>query len=73
MNTQTQKIGNTTQEDLLDKNEARKALGGIGTTKFYEILNSGELKGVKIGKRLMIRRSEIARYISSLPAYKSQH
>ncbi len=61
---------NNISDELLDKSEARKALGGIGITKFYELLNSGQLKGLKIGKRLMIRRSEIIRCISTLPAYK---
>jgi excisionase family DNA binding protein len=59
-------------DELLDKNQARAALGGIGTTKFYALLNEKKIAGVKIGKRLMVRRSEINRYIASLPAYNSQ-
>ena len=56
-------------DELLDKNEARKALGNIGNTKFYELLNDGEIMAVKIGKSLKVKRSEISRYISTLPAY----
>lgn len=58
-------------DELLDKDQARESLGGIGSTKFYQLLNKGELNAVKIGKRLMLRRSEINRYISELPPYKS--
>ena len=58
-----------TNDELLDKNQAREALGGIGNTKFYSLLNEQKLAAVKVGKRLMVRRSEINRYISSLPAY----
>lgn len=54
-------------DQLLSKIEARKALGGIGNTKFYALLRDNTISGVKLGKRLMIRRSEIDRYISSLP------
>jgi hypothetical protein len=42
-------------DELLDKDQAREALGGIGTTKFYQLLNKGELNAVKVGKRLMQR------------------
>jgi excisionase family DNA binding protein len=56
-------------DKLLNKDEARQALGGIGLTKFYQLLNEGDLEAVKIGKRLMIRRSEVDRYIASLPQY----
>jgi excisionase family DNA binding protein len=61
-----------TQDELLDKTEARKLLGGIGITTFYKLLNSNKIKAVKIGKCLKIRRSEINRYISELPEYKSE-
>ena len=57
---------------LLDKSDARKALGGIGNTKLYQLLNSGEIQGVKIGKRLMITPQSIAHYIERLPSYKPQ-
>lgn len=61
------------EDELLNKAEARKALGNIGATKLYQLLNSNQLRGVKVGKSLKIRRSEIVRYIASLPAYKTEN
>lgn len=60
-------------DQLLDKAEARKALGNIGATKLYQLLNNKHLQAVKVGKSLKIRRSEIARYIAELPAYKAEN
>ncbi|MCB9985029.1 MAG: helix-turn-helix domain-containing protein [Micavibrio sp.] len=59
-------------EELISKDEARKALGGIGNTKFYQLLNAGEIQAVKIGKSLRVRRSEIERFIKNLPSYKNE-
>lgn len=59
------------QDELLSKEDARQALGGIGNTKFYQLLNQGKIKAVKIGKSLRVRRSEIDRFISTLPEYKT--
>ncbi|OFW87511.1 MAG: hypothetical protein A3J37_07255 [Alphaproteobacteria bacterium RIFCSPHIGHO2_12_FULL_45_9] len=59
------------QDELISKEDARKALGGIGNTKFYQLLNQGQISAVKIGKSLRVRRSEIDRFISTLPEYKN--
>lgn len=60
----------TNQNDaLLDKEEARKVLGNIGNTKFYQLLSSGQLSGCKIGRRTFIRRSDLNKYISGLNNY----
>lgn len=59
------------RDELLSKEDARKALGGIGNTKFYQLLNQGQISAVKIGKSLRVRRSEIERFISTLPEYKN--
>lgn len=59
-------------DELLSKDEARKSLGGIGTTKFYQLLNAGEIQAVKIGKSLRVRRSEIERFIKNLPSYRNE-
>ena len=59
------------QDELLSKEQARKALGGIGVTKFYQLLNQGLLEAVKIGKSLRVRKSEIERFISTLPTYQN--
>jgi excisionase family DNA binding protein len=37
----------------------------------YELLASGEITGRKIGKRTVITRSELVRYLDSLPAYQA--
>jgi excisionase family DNA binding protein len=37
---------------------ARNALG-IGTTKIYELINEGQLKTVKLGRRTLIRTDSI--------------
>ncbi|HOO51565.1 MAG TPA: helix-turn-helix domain-containing protein [Alphaproteobacteria bacterium] len=60
------------QDELLSKDQARIALGGIGNTKFYQLLNAGEIQAVKIGKSLRVRRSEIERFIKNLPSYKNE-
>jgi excisionase family DNA binding protein len=39
--------------------QARVALGGIGRELMYKLINSGELRTVKIGGRRMIPRSAI--------------
>ncbi|MCB2082233.1 MAG: helix-turn-helix domain-containing protein [Hyphomicrobiales bacterium] len=41
----------------------------IGRTTGYKILNSGEIKAIKIGNKTYISREEDERYINSLPAY----
>ena len=46
--------------------EARKMLGDIGHTKFYQIVGAGKLKLVKIGRRSFLTDEEIRRYAASL-------
>lgn len=58
-------------DELLNLKQAREKLGHVGLTKLYSLLNNGDIRGVKMHKRIMIRRSEIDRYISSLPEYKT--
>jgi excisionase family DNA binding protein len=58
-------------DTLHDKPEARAILGGIGSTKFHQLLASGELSGCKIGRRTFIKRSELDRYLASLPSYQA--
>ena len=42
---------------------------GFGLTTGYKILNSGEIKAVKIGKLTFIRRQDSERWAKSLPEY----
>lgn len=41
----------------------------IGRTKFYQLLNSGEIKAVKIGKKTLIPIKELENFINKLPNY----
>jgi excisionase family DNA binding protein len=40
---------------------------GVGTTKGYELINSGKLEAVKIGRSTRITWASIKRLISSAP------
>ncbi len=42
----------------------------IGRTKLYQLLNSEEIKAVKMGKKTLIHINEIEKFICSLPKYK---
>ena len=44
---------------------ARNALG-IGTTKIYELINEGELRTVKLGRRTLIRTESIHALVDKL-------
>ena len=46
--------------------EARQMLGGLGNTKFYEVVAAGQLKLVKIGSRSFVTDDELRRYADSL-------
>ncbi|NMM45956.1 helix-turn-helix domain-containing protein [Rhodospirillaceae bacterium KN72] len=50
--------------------EARRQLGGIGNTLFYELVNNRDvpIHLVKIGRRSMVRQSDLESYIATLPA-----
>ncbi len=63
---------NTNQSLALTVKQAREALGGLSQTLFYDIINSGELKTFKIGRRRLISREELQRYISELQQRESE-
>ena len=42
---------------------------GIGLTKFYELLNTGYIKAIKIGKRTLVPQDSINAYLANLPSY----
>ena len=46
--------------------EARARLGNIGHSKFYQIVGSGQLKLVKIGRRSFVTSDELERYVNAL-------
>ncbi len=48
------------------------AVTGIGKTKLYEVLDSGELPAKKWGKRTLILKADLTKFISSLESYSAQ-
>ncbi|CAN5150618.1 hypothetical protein BH09ACT8_BH09ACT8_59160 [soil metagenome] len=48
--------------------EARERLGGIGQTTVYELIKSGSLTKVNIGRRGFITAESIAAYVDRLSA-----
>ena len=47
--------------------EARKRLGNIGHTKFYQLAASGKLKVRKLAGRTVVLDTDLAAYLASLP------
>ncbi|MGW4739004.1 helix-turn-helix domain-containing protein [Nocardia xishanensis] len=50
---------------LLNEAEVRKLIP-IGHSKYYELIGSGALRSVKIGRRRFVTEQAIAEYISGL-------
>jgi excisionase family DNA binding protein len=51
---------------LHDEKATRLRLGGIGRSMFYELVSSGDLRSVKIGKRRLVPEQAICEYIARL-------
>lgn len=47
------------------------ALIRVGRTRFYQLLNAGEIKAVKVGKKTSISIIDVEKLIRQLPKYKS--
>jgi hypothetical protein len=58
--------GVKTMDRLLSIAETREALGGIGRTALWELDKSGQIRGVKIGRRKLYPASEIDRLVTEL-------
>jgi excisionase family DNA binding protein len=43
-----------------------KALGGLGRTKVYELITSGELRTVRIGRRRFVPAAAVEEYVARL-------
>ena len=56
----------TTKRLLVPYNEARRQLGDIGRTKFYELIEQKRLVRVSIGRRGFITGESLAAYVDSL-------
>jgi excisionase family DNA binding protein len=54
----------TPHPDLVDATNAARRLG-IGRTSLYELLSTGELGSVRIGRRRLIPSTEIERFIAA--------
>lgn len=57
-----QPIGQTAEEGT------RGILGGIARTRVYELINSGDLQAVKLGRRTLITRESIDALVERLKA-----
>ena len=44
----------------------------IGKTKVYYLFGTGELRAVSLGKKTLVARSEIERFLASLPPIQMQ-
>jgi len=46
---------------------------GVGRTLLYEVINRGDLRAIKVGKRgTRIRREDIDTWVATLPSYRDQ-
>lgn len=43
---------------------------GLGASKIYSLVRSGEIKAVRVGGVIRISRESIERYVASLPAVR---
>ena len=61
-------VGEMEVDNLNDLPAARIKLGGIGRSSIYRLMDSGELRSVKVGRRRLIPDSAIADYVTRLKA-----
>jgi len=45
---------------------------GLGRTKIYQIIGSGDLKARKVGKRTIILKGDLAYFLDNLNAYPTE-
>ena len=51
--------------DLLTINDVCRALGGVCRKTVYNMHDAGKLSFVKVGRRTMVERAEIERFVSA--------
>jgi excisionase family DNA binding protein len=47
-------------------------VAGIGRTKLYEAIRAGELKARKYGRRTLVLRSDLLKFLASLPTVRAE-
>lgn len=47
-------------------------ISGLGRTKIYELLKSGDLPAKKLGKRTLVLQSDLDAFLSGLDSYAPQ-
>lgn len=57
-----------TEAILYAEKQVRERLGGLGRTKCYELLRSGELRSVQIGRRRFVPAAALTEYVERLEA-----
>jgi excisionase family DNA binding protein len=55
-------------DQLNNIGNTQEKLGGLGRTRVFDLIRTGQLKSVKIGRRRLVPDSAIAEYIESLKA-----
>lgn len=58
----------TREQWILSLPQAQAALGGIGLTMLYKLIDSGSIQRVKIGRRAFITQASNDAFIASLTA-----
>lgn len=53
--------------------EEARAATSLGRTKIYQLINSGELKAHKIGKRTIILKDDLEAFLSNLQSYAPEN
>jgi excisionase family DNA binding protein len=53
--------------------EEAHAATGLGRTKLYQLINSGELKARRCGKRTIILKDDLEAFLNNLQSYASEN
>ncbi len=57
---------------LLHPTTEGAALIGVGRSTLYELIRTGEIKTVKIGRRTLVPHEELERYVRALTTHDDQ-
>lgn len=52
--------------------EEARSVTGLGRTKIYQLISTGQLKAKKIGKRTVVLKDDLETFLKNLPAYTSE-